>query len=133
MDIFHSQLRAISNPLFARNSLFPRLATWALWSQSYGWIDEVDDILEGDTIAFGERLGCSPYPSLVVATVAMITGDQCDLTVIAHDARDTVPPGSLITRSRAALSRAEIKRWARVGEAAVGHIVPGSQPRGPMR
>lgn len=130
MDIFNSRLRDIANDYFIRQSVFSSLETWSVWSRTYGWIDEAEDLLEGDTVAFAERLDRSPYPSLVIATVSLIDGDRCDLAVISHDESRKVAPSTMISRSLSALLDAEVKRWARPGETALGHILPGTRPRG---
>ena len=133
MDIFSCQLHKIVNPLFARRSVFPSLESWSVWSRSYGWIDEVEDLLEGDTIAFAERLDRSPYPSLVIATVALVEEERCDLAIISHDNNDKVTPSTIISRPLSKLLAAEVKRWPRTGETAIGHILPGNRPPGVHR
>jgi len=97
--IFSHTIKEHANKCFARNCSFSALHSWGAWALCYNWVDEPTELTEGDMIAFVERLGRSPYPSLVVCKVIRILDGNCELMIVAHEARNAPVPESIILRS----------------------------------
>jgi len=110
---FSEGLSEKANARFKRPCSFAGHPSWKLWAQSYQWLDHTGNLREGDTIAFVERLSRSPYPSLVVCTIAVIDGEFCQLALVAHDQAERLEGGGLITRKIEWLEAQPVKRWPR--------------------
>ena len=112
-NFFHASIREEANERFKRRCPFSLIRSWSAWDLSYEWRDHSGRLRAGDTVAFIERLGWSPYPALVVATIASVSDETCDLAVVIHEAARGPQVGDIIRRPVGELLHRPLKRWPR--------------------